>query len=236
MAGALGTCQLTPTGYLTEGPLALIARLMTNAPCELHRTQVARFSFRIFGACGTGMKPGPGLGGARPVVQHLSKLDVSLNQHVMLGAEMLLKRLQRGNSARDILLAVTPTQADAANHFAVDHDREAADEHRKAPFKAELNSECLVTRQRRSGRCLVEEMRRALVACGGERLVPGNLRSGDARAVHALDQHRMTAVVGDADGFEHLDLRGLRDCRRRHQSRLDAFELECLSHIVVSSA
>src|ERR1700722_7169867 len=149
---------------------------------------------------------------------------------------MLRQGFERCDTASRILLAIAAAQADAADHLAVDHDREAAHKHRKAALKAPLDAKSLVAGKRWAVRCLVEEMRRAPVASGGKCLVPGDLRPGNSRAVHALDQEGMAAVIGDADGLENLDLLSLRDGRRRHQPCLGALELEYLSHVLVSPA
>src|ERR1700733_6516688 len=149
---------------------------------------------------------------------------------------MLRQGFERCDGASRILLAIAAAQADAADHLAIDHDRETAHEHRKAALEAPLDAKSLIAGKRWAVRCLVEEMRRALVAGGGECLVPGDLRTGNSRAVHALDQEGMASVICDADGFQNLDLLSLRDGRRRHQPCLGALELEYLSHVWVSSA
>src|ERR1700677_2476280 len=168
-------------------------------------------------------------------LQSCLKLDVSLDQHAVFRAEMLLQGFERCNAARGILLAIAAAQADAADYLAVDHNREASDEYCKAAFKAPLDPKSFVARQGRTVRRLIEQMGRAFVAGGGEGLVPSDLWAGNSRAVHALNQDGMTAVIGDADRLENLDLVGFRDGRRRHQRCLGALELECLSHVVVSS-
>src|ERR1700722_8899596 len=139
------------------------------------------------------------------------KLDVSLDQHAMLRAKVLLQCFECCNTARRILLAIATAQADAADYLAVDHNREASDEDREAAFKAPLDSKSLVARQGGTVRRLIEQMGRAFVAGGGEVLVPSDLWAGNSRAVHALDQKGMTAVIGDADGLENLDFFSLCD-------------------------
>ena len=65
-------------------------------------------------------------------------------------------------------------------------------------------------------------MRRTLVACGRKSLVPGDLRAGHTRPVHAFQHDRIAAIVGDADGLQHLDFLGLakRRRRRRHDKQV----------------
>src|SRR5271156_5143809 len=152
------------------------------------------------------------------------KLDVSLDQHAVFRAKVLLQCFECCNTARRILLAIPTAQADAADYLAVDHNREASDEDCKAAFKAPLDPKSFVARQGGTVRRLIEQMGRALMAGGGEGLVPGDLWTGNSRAVHALDQKGMAAVVGDADGLENLDFFSLRDGRRRHQPCLGALE------------
>src|SRR5580692_8724594 len=101
---------------------------------------------------------------------------------------MLLQGFERCNTARGILLAIAAAQADAADHLAVDNDRKAAHEDRKTALKTPLDPERLVAGQSRTVRSLVKQMGRTLVAGSGERFVPGNLRTGNARTIHALDQ------------------------------------------------
>ncbi|MNY54658.1 hypothetical protein D3C86_1905540 [compost metagenome] len=63
-----------------------------------------------------------------------------------------------------------------------------------------------------------------------ERLVPGDLRAGDAGAVHALEQQRVAAFVDDADGLQYTDFLGLLHRRRHHVAGFPQFELDCLFH------
>ncbi len=75
----------------------------------------------------------------------------------------------------------------------------------------------------------VEQVRRALVAGGGEGLVPGDLRSGDAGAVHAFHHDRVAAFVGDADGFQDADFLGLAHGGRDHGAGFVEFQLRAVS-------
>src|SRR5690348_6451954 len=124
---------------------------------------------------------------APPLIES-SLLDVRFHDDAVLAAQQVLERLQRRERALRVLLAVAAGEADAADHLAVDHDRKAADERREAALEAELDAERLVAGKRRPMRRLGEEVGRALVSRGSERLVPGDLRAGDARAVHALQR------------------------------------------------
>src|SRR5581483_4884062 len=102
-------------------------------------------------------------------ISAMLKLDVGLDQHAVLRPEILLQRLERGDAASGILLAVAAAQAHPADHLAVDYNRKAADEDRKAALEAPLDAECFVPGQSRAVWRLVEQMGRALVAGGGER-------------------------------------------------------------------
>src|SRR5437879_190877 len=73
-------------------------------------------------------------------------------------------------------------------------------------------------------------MRGALVACGGERLVPGDLRPRNARAVHALEREGKAAFVGDADRFQRLDFFSFAQRGRDHVASFVQLELESALH------
>src|SRR6185436_2417271 len=152
------------------------------------------------------------------------------DQHAVLGAQQILQSLQGSERAFRVLLAVTARKPDAANHLAVDDDRETANESGEASFEAQLDAEGLVAGQGRAIRRGREEMRRALVAGRSKRLVPGDLRPGNARAVHALERDRVAAVVDDANGLAHADLLGLAHGCLRHGERLLELELERRFH------
>src|SRR3954469_25391808 len=130
-----------------------------------------------------------------------SFLDVGFDHDGVLGPRQLLEGRECGQRALRVLLAVAAGEPDAADHFAVEHYRKAADEGRESALEAELDAERLVTRQRRPVRRRGEEMRRALVAGGREGLVAGPLRTRDARAVHAVQRVRVAAVIDDANGL-----------------------------------
>ena len=142
------------------------------------------------------------------------------------GSSSSPQRLEGGEPAFGILLAIAAAEADAAHHFAVDDDGETADEGGEAPFEAQLDAEGLVAGQRGPVRRLGEQMGGALVPGGGERLVPGDLRSGDARPVHALETDGIAALVGDADGLEDADFGRLAKRGIDHVIRLAALELD----------
>src|SRR5262249_1921783 len=129
-----------------------------------------------------------------------------------------------------VLLAVAAGEPHSAHDLAVHHHREAADERGDAALEAPLDAEGLVAGQRRAVRRRSEKMGRALVAGGGERLVPGDLRPGDAGAVHALERDRVAAVVDDADRLRHFELLGFLERRLRHGARFGELELERGSH------
>src|SRR5256885_1507419 len=159
-----------------------------------------------------------------------SFLDVRLYDDAVLRAEQIFQRLQCGEGALRVLLAVAAGEADAADHFAVHYDREAADEGGKAALEAELNAERLVAGQRGAVGRLGEEMRRALVPSRSECLVPGDLRAGDARAVHALERERIAAVVDHADGLRHSQLLGLALSGLHHGARFVQLQLVRVPH------
>ena len=60
----------------------------------------------------------------------------------------------------------------------------------------------------------------------GEGLVPGDLRAGDAGAVHAFQGERIAAFVDDADGLQYADLARLADRGGDHVAGFFEFQLE----------
>src|SRR4051812_44368518 len=160
----------------------------------------------------------------------LSFLDVGLDQHGVLGTEQFLKRGECGERAFRVLLAVAAREADAADDLAIDHHGKAADERREAAFERELDAEGLVAGKRRPVGRRREQVRRALVAGRGEGLVPRNLRSRDARAIHALQRDGIAAVVDYANRLTHADLVRFAYRRLRHGKRFLQLELECAFH------
>ena len=62
------------------------------------------------------------------------------------------------------------------------------------------------------------------MARGGEGLVPGDLRAGDAGAIHALHRQREAAGVGDAHGLRHAEVRGAGQSGGDHDLRLMQFQ------------
>src|SRR5438270_8422728 len=160
-----------------------------------------------------------------------SFLDVGLDHYAVLRRKQVFQRLERGERAFRVLLAIAAREPDPAHHLVVDDDRKAADERGEAALEAELDTEGLVPRQRGSAGRLGEEVRRAFVAGSGEGLVPGDLRAGNARAVHALERERITAVVAHAYGLRDADLLGLALCGLHHGARILELELERRSHV-----
>src|ERR1051326_6378420 len=165
---------------------------------------------------------------ASPAVGSL--LDVRFHHHGKLRREQVLQRLQGRERALRVLFAVAAGEPDAADHLAVDDDRESADEGGEAAFEAELDAERLVAGQRRSAGRPGEEMRRALVPGRGERLVPRDLRPGDARAIHALEGERKAALVAYAHRLRDAERLGLPLRGLHYGARILQFELECRSH------
>src|SRR5262249_61645151 len=91
-----------------------------------------------------------------------SFLEVGLDQHRLLRTEQVLQRLQRGETAFRVLLAVAAGEPHSAHDLAVHHHREAADERGEAALEAPLDAEGLVAGQRRAVRRRSEKMGRAL--------------------------------------------------------------------------
>src|SRR5438105_7011107 len=160
-----------------------------------------------------------------------SFLDVGLDHYAVLRRKQVFQRLERGERAFRVLLAVAARKPDPAHHLVADDDRKAADEGGEAALEAELDTEGLVPRQRGPAGRLSEEVRRALVAGGGEGLVPGDLRPGDARAVHALEREWITTLVAHAYGLRDADLLSLALRGLHHGARILQLELERRSHM-----
>ncbi len=131
-----------------------------------------------------------------------------------MAAQQFLQCLQRGEATLGVLLAIAAAQPDASDHFVVDDDRKAADEHRELAVEAPLDAECLVAGQSGAVRGLIEQMRRTLVAGCGERLVPGDLRAG-------LPARRPSAP-GPAGNRHRRSRRSSRRRRSRRISRIAA--------------
>src|SRR5690242_13914260 len=117
--------------------------------------------------------------------------------------EVTRERLEGGGPYRGVLLPVASADADAADHLAVDLDREAPHEHREAARVHGVDAEGLIAGQGGAGRGLVEPMGGPPMAGRGEGLGDGDLHAGDPRPGHAVERDRMTAVVADADRLGH---------------------------------
>src|SRR5204863_4920190 len=91
--------------------------------------------------------------------------------------------------------------------------------------------EGFVAGERGTARRLGEEVRRALVPRRGECLVPGDLRPGDARAIHALEREWKPALVAHADGLRNAQLLRLALRGLHHGARLLQLELVRGSHM-----
>src|SRR5438094_1094489 len=92
-----------------------------------------------------------------------SFLDVGLDHYAVLRRKQVFQRLERGERAFRVLLAVAAREPDPAHHLVIDDDRKAADERGEAALEAELNTEGLIPRPRGPAGRRREDAGRALV-------------------------------------------------------------------------
>src|SRR5690349_19503820 len=100
-----------------------------------------------------------------------SHFDVRCCQQAVFRAEHLTERLQGRDPAKSVLFTVPAAQSHPADHLVINDDRISADESRKPAFEAQLDSEGFVAREGWPVRRTREQMRRALVPSGRERLI-----------------------------------------------------------------